>query len=98
MDALEGEAYTAFLDEMNELKTHLSNLTTYATSTRFEHVFEFFSEDLVDQLLELAEKLYCANTKNEVILENAAKMFNGLVWTLCNYIGSGKELCSGRYL
>ena len=25
-------------------------------------------------------------------------MFNGLVWSLCNYIGSGRELVSSRYL
>lgn len=25
-------------------------------------------------------------------------MFNGVVWTLCNYIGSGRDLVSSRYL
>ena len=28
----------------------------------------------------------------------ATKMFNSLVWTLCNYIGSGRELVSDSYL
>lgn len=37
-----------------EYRQHISDLTLYATSTHYEHIFESFSENLVDVLLELA--------------------------------------------
>ena len=86
------------MQQLMEFKQHITDLTLYGTSSRHEHIFEFFDEPFVEVLLNTAEQLYSLRTGNEEVAKSVVQMFNGLIWSMCNYIGSGREFVSSRYL